>query len=203
MRKIITLLVLVLAAAMCAQAETAAELMKRAADRLAAAPSLTVKFTATAGDGSTASGTITMARQKFTLDMPGQRVWYDGRLMYSYNVAAGETSLTEPTPDELMEINPFDILHQWQRSYDARLLTAPAGQQRVQLTSKRKGSAVKRAVVTLSSATGLPAAIEAEMSNSATLKVKVTSAAVGKALPASAFTYPAAKYPGVEVVDLR
>lgn len=202
MKKILTLL-LVLAVAATASAQTAAELMKRAASRLESAPSLTVKFTATSGDGASAAGSITMARDKFALTMPGQRVWYDGRVMYSYSAAAAETSLTEPTADELMEINPFVILHQWARGYEARKLSPAAGQQRVELTSKRKGSAVRRAVVTLSASTGLPAAIDAEMSSSATMKIAVTSSATGKALPASTFTYPAKDYPGVPVIDLR
>ena len=184
-------------------ATTAAQLMKRAAQRLEAAPSLTVRFTATTGDGHSASGTIVMARSKFKLTMPGQNVWYDGQLMHSYSAATAETSLTEPTPDELLEINPFDILHQWSRGYDARMVKTANGAKCVELTSKRKGSAVSRALVTLSPATGLPTAIDAVMANSATMKIKVTAAEQGRALPASAFAYPAKDYPGVEVVDLR
>ncbi len=164
--------------------------------------SITVKFRTMAADASVA-GSLTICRERFKMHTPHLSTWYDGRTLWSYNDAARETSVTEPTADELMEINPFDILNNYQKRFVTKIARRSATSTAVEFTPKAKGSAVKSATLTLNSSTGMPQAMNITFANGSKLKVDVTSVAEGKAVAKSAFTYPANQYPNVELIDLR
>lgn len=179
------------------------EIMKRTAANVNGAPSMTFRFTATTGDGARTTGTLTMCRSRFVMQTAVQSVWYDGRSLWSYAPSAGETNLSEPLPEELLEINPFDILNQHASLYSIKKLSPVGKDERIELTARKKSMAVRRAVLVVNHATMLPTAIDVTFSNSARMSIVISSAQKGKALPASAFTYPKAKYPKVKVIDLR
>lgn len=179
------------------------DVLKLTASRVASAPSLTFKFTATTGDGATTSGTLVLSRDKFKMVTDIQSVWYDGSTLWSYSPSAAETTVSNPLPEELMEINPFDILSHYSSLYTVKKLTPLGKDQRIELNARKASTAVKKAVLVIDHATMLPKAIDVTFANSARMNVIVTSATTGKPLPASTFTYPKEKYPKVHVEDLR
>ena len=81
-------------------------------DRAAAAfnGSKSIKATfSTDIDGSTTTGTITIQGDKFHISSKEYSTWYDGKTQWSYSSASNEVNITEPTPEELTEINQMCI----------------------------------------------------------------------------------------------
>ena len=67
-------------------------------------------------------GAITMHGDKFLLTMFGLQAAYDGKTMYMYSAETDELTLTNPSAQELVDINPFlyakalvDVCHTTER----------------------------------------------------------------------------------------
>ena len=183
---------------------TAPQVMANTVKAINTAPSLQAGFTATSSDNERVEGTLCMRRDRFSMVTPQVATWYDGAHMWTYNKSAGETSLTSPTDEELLEANPFFIINQYSAYYKPRI-TRHAGESYViRLESTSNDAPMKSADITVNSSTWLPTKVAATFANGSSILIDITSMRVLKsALPASAFTYPADKYPGIEVIDLR
>lgn len=189
-------------AALCACAQSVESALSPVLGKLNGGKSVTVQFRTEAGDVSTA-GSLTQCRECFRMHTPQMSAWYDGRTLWTYNDAARETSVTEPTADELMEINPFDILNNYQKRFTTRVAHRSPASTTVEFTPKAKGSAIKSASMTLSNSTKMPQAIDLTFSNGSRMRIAVTSVSEDKGSAKSAFTYPSGRYPNVEIIDLR
>jgi len=56
------------------------------------------------------SGMFVLKATKFTLEMDESKAWFDGKTQWTYLKADNEVTITEPTVDELAQINPMAIL---------------------------------------------------------------------------------------------
>lgn len=180
-----------------ARAVTANEVLNKAAANISSAQSVSINFIV----GKT-NGNLTVGKEKFTFTSQGMSVWYDGKTQWALDKQAREVTITEPTAAELLESNPLKLVTSWSTNYTAKLLSAPSGQYKVELTAKRKGVAIRSAVVTVNAKTYVPKSIELNGSGGKTL-FTISSFTKGKTLPASQFTYNGANNPGVTTNDLR
>lgn len=199
------ILTIILAAVLpvAASAASAKQTLDKTCAKINGAGSVTAKFTAEY-NGAPVSGSITIAKQKFNMVGPDFGTWYNGNDLWSYSKQAGETTLTYPIGDELLEINPFDIIRNYSSMYTASKVSESNGQCVVKLQSIKQGQMVSVALVTIDTSTWLPTAIDATFTNGTSMKIAISDAKVSdKAPAASVFEYPADKYPGVEVIDLR
>lgn len=198
-RFLITLL-LIIGAAPVWGAQTAEQILGRCAEKLTAQPSVTIKFSLAFGDKKSNCELI-IAGDKYRLSSPDVEIWYDGSNQWSYSATDREVSITEPTEDEQMECNPFAILRNYKKAYDVRVVAG--GKNEVELVAKSKVSNIRKAVVTINPSTDMPSKLLVTMQNGRTFTATVTSATIGKVLPASVFTYDMSKYPAATVNDLR
>lgn len=180
----------------------AAQVVRQAAEAMKKAPSLQAAFTASSG-ASAINGSILLAGNRFRLTTPDLTTWFDGKTQWAYSPAAGEVNISEPTAEELMQINPFAIIAGMQTDYTPRRLKSPAGSDIIQLTPKAN-SEYRKIIVTFNTATKLPSEIAITTTDNSTTKISLRNISTGKKTPpASAFRFSPEKYPGVEIVDLR
>ncbi len=205
MRRIIYMLISLICSAATAQGQTSAsQVLANAIKTINAAPSIEAKFRAKASDGSNVEGTLCMRRDRFSIVTKSFATWYDGSSMWSYSESAGETTLSIPTDDELLEANPFFIIDQYSTYYKPRISQHANGAYIIHLEPTSKNAPLKSADVTIKEANWLPSAVKATFANGQAMHIDITSINVLKSpLPITEFTYPASKYPGVEVIDLR
>lgn len=191
--------------ALQALAIDADQAMAKAIAAVSGAPAIEADFVATAADGATAKGQMVIAREKFAMVTPEYGSWYDGTSLWAYYKHTGEASLTIPTAEELMEINPFDMITHSPAVFKSAMGADSGTTCTVKLTPLKPGaSAIKSATLVIDKSTWLPVSVHAVFSNGAGVKISITSARVLASAPAiSEFRFPQAKYPGVEVVDLR
>ncbi len=205
MKKCILLcLVCILGLAAWAQQQlNADQVLSRCSAKLYEAPAIMAAFRASAGQTSV-EGEMTISHEKFKMATSDYSVWYDGANMWSYYKSNGETYLSAPTMDELLEINPFVILNNFKNNYSAKVVQHQGGKYTLQMVPLSKTSQIKQATVTIDSSSWLPSSVTATFANDARVNITILSTTLINSAPAlSTFVYPAKDYPSVEVIDLR
>ena len=203
----ITKNILLLILAMCCllplqAAESATSLLERVADKIKGSKSTSASYTISA-DGHKQNGTIIIAGDRFRLSSPEINSWYDGKTQWTYSTHVGEINMSEPTPDELQQVNPFAIVNSFKNQYTASTLKSNSGEKKIRLTAVNNRNDIRNVVLTINSATLYPSKIELTMSNHKIVEIRLTNIRPGNTLPLSTFRFDASKYPGIPVVDLR
>ncbi len=180
---------------------TSADILASACREMKNAKSLKASFTVT-GNGQSSAGDITIDGNCFYLTTPEMTTWFDGKTQWSYSPAAGEVSVSEPTTEELEQINPFAIMDGLQKQFNGRRITAPIGTDRLELTPKGK-SDYSKVILTLNASTHLPAEITFTTTDRTTTTIKILSLSKIKAPSPATFRFNPKKYPLAEIIDLR
>lgn len=185
-----------------AAADNASQTLDKAAAKLRTAKSVTAAYTLSTSQGSSA-GTLTLAGDKFAMNGNQVNIWYDGKTQWTYVSADNEVNVSEPTAQELQQINPFIIINTFRQNYTAKTVSKAKNAQKITLTAKNSKTDIRSATVTINPATLLPSEIVLKMASGQTATIRISSIKIGNALPVSTFRFPAKKYPKAEVIDLR
>lgn len=153
--------------------------------------------------GYSGSGKIKVSGNKFTVMLPDVEVWYNGKDLYTYNKNTAETTVVNPTAEELRESNPLAYVVSAQKNYTITFSTVKkAGKYVLELTPKAKGE-IKRITLTVDKNTYYPEKIVVEPAKGSPITADITGFRIMKSVNLSEFEYPHSKYPKVEIVDLR
>ncbi len=203
LRSILTLLTLLLTLpSVSAAAPTASELIDEAATKLRSAKSVTIGFTATGSqEGQISKGLFTIAGDRFVIDSPEAKVWYDGKTQWAWTADGEEVNITEPTIEEVAQVNPYAILCSLRSRYKARYQGQPSART-VVLTPSMPDPPILHAVITFA-ANGYPSLMKLRTSSGENITINITSVTPGNDLPVSTFRFTPAKVPGAEIIDLR
>lgn len=184
-------------------ANNAELLIDKVAQKFQQAKSITADFTIS-GNGSTSAGNIIISGDRFKIKMNEISIWYDGRTQWTYSKPVNEISITEPTPDELQQVNPFAIISAFRKNYSATTLNNGNNTATLQLTPlSSQGEAISKVILTLNKSTLFPTQIVLTLDNGESINIIVNSVKIGNTLPLSTFTYNNQLYPNAEIIDLR
>lgn len=119
-------------------------------------------------------GSLTMQGDKFLLTMYGLEAAYDGKTMYMYSPETDELTMTTPTEQELLEVNPFlyakalvDVCNITERA------TQDGKQTIITLTPKDQSIGINRFMLHVRNTDWMPLKVEIkEGKKSTTLKLK-------------------------------
>ncbi|MDE6115431.1 MAG: hypothetical protein K2G49_10275 [Muribaculum sp.] len=185
------------------QAKSASQVMDSAAKKIQSIKSLSATYDMVA-DGEHMSGTLVMSGDKFHLSSDQIMAWYDGKTQWSYSADTNEVNVIEPTPEELVAINPFVIISSFKKAYTPSLLHSAAGTYKIHLVPKtKKGSPITDAVLTLSAKSYLPSNISLTLDTGSKLDIRIKSIKSGTNYPHSTFVFNKKQLPGAVIVDLR
>ena len=199
-RKLLILSILLVAPAMSAL--TATEVLDKVVGNFLNAPSISISLTAQAGKTSMA-GQLVMAREKFKYKSGAMDVYYDGTTQWTVDGSSKEISLTNPTLNELSEINPLAFVTSYKKNYSVSMVSQSGGTYTVKLTANKKSAFVRSAQVVVNSSTWMPTQVNAVLANGQSMTVRITSATKGKALTINDFRFNPKSKPDFEVIDLR
>lgn len=184
-----------------AKTTDAATILNNATNKFSSCKSISATFSII-DNGHSDSGSIIVAGNKFVVSTSLITTWFNGKTQWSYSKDINEVNITEPTPIELQQINPFSIISNFRSTYNAKGINSPKGTYKIVLSPKKSNQTIKSIELTLNSSTYFPSLIVINTSNSkATIKIK--SITEGKQLPSSTFIFDTKKYPRVEIIDLR
>lgn len=184
-------------------ATTAQSVLNDAAKRLTDSSGTTATFTILDADAGTITGNIAASSNKFTFSVNETTTVFDGTTQWTISHDVEEVSIYDPTPDEIQQINPLDIIRNWSKYYNAKLVNSPSGTQRVELTPKTADNAFVKIVITFNSSTMLPTTITMTMADGGSAHVEITNLKLNQKIPASRLTVKKADYPGYEFIDMR
>lgn len=202
-KRLFILIVGILGCACALQASEADKLIDRISARLNGSQALKAAFTI-AANGQTQQGSILLQGQRFHAETPGMSTWYDGTTQWTLIKQAKEVDITEPTPEELAQVNPFAIINSVKRQYKAQMGKDSGKAKTIILTPKTKASAYSKIVITTQAADpSLPAKISVSPRRGAAFTVAISKITVSKPLDAANFRFNSKRYPGFEIVDLR
>ena len=198
----ITSLALAILSAVCAEPKPS-DILDRASQAFRNAGGIEASFSMTA-DGHKSDGTLNLSGDNFKLSSPNMTFWYDGSSQWTYNPDIREVNITEPTPEELAETNPFVIISAFRMNYEAKRMPSAKGTYRIDLTPKHSvDSSVKRAILTIDSTTYMPSDIALTFEGDQTVAIHINSLVSGKNYTSSTFVFNSKLYPKAEIVDLR
>lgn len=184
-------------------AETADGLLKKAAAAINGAGGLTASFSLDYGQQKM-TGTLKASGRKFALQTQSTSTWYDGKNMWTYNAKTNETTLFSPTSQEVAEANPLSIVNSYSGTFTAAFAKTQAkGISTIVLTPKSKQTGYKSVHVSIPAGSSFPSKIVVIPSSGQKVTVTISQVKTNQKLAESTFLYPKAKYPKVEIVDLR
>lgn len=203
MRRLFSIVSLLMVALCVGAASSGGALLQRCAAKIKSAPSLSVTYTVSA-DGNTAEGLLVLQGEMFTISTPGMVSWYDGKSQWTYSDQIGEVNVISPTAEEVQQINPFAIVKSFSSSYSSeQVKSSSAGVTTLRLTAKNRKSDISSADVTINDKTLYPTRIVLTMSNRQKVTINIKNVKAGGKLPVSNFRFDVKRYPNVQVIDLR
>ncbi|MDE5807958.1 MAG: hypothetical protein K2H76_07550, partial [Muribaculaceae bacterium] len=186
--------------------ETAAQVLAKAAGKAKSAKGIEASYSMRSA-GRSITGSLKSAGSKFYVKAGSMESWYNGKELYSYNPSTKETTVVNPTPSEIAEINPLLYLSSYNQYFEpVYSKNKQSGKFIIDLKIKSKKTPVKpvkKITVFLNSKTYQPEKflITSLDGNVVTLTISKISYAAN--FGSSVFEYPNSRFPKATIVDLR
>ena len=183
------------------------QMLERAEKALYSSGATIVEFSSTMGDksgkmGATEKGMMYLQGDAFRLEMGTLTAVYQGGTLSYYDSSEATFTISRPSADELMLINPLYVLRSRAKGFAPQSLSVTSSQEVVRFTPQQKSN-ISRVVTTFQTSNGIPTQLVFTAKDKSVLTARVAKVSPRTAYAASFFTLSAKSYPGCEVVDLR
>ena len=193
-----------------AQAQKAQDILDKTAAKLKNSGGIEAVFEATAFKGTketgSAGGTIKVKGNKFKIESNSLTTWFDGKTQWTMQEGDYEVSMTEPTGVELQTINPYAFLEIYKRGFNYRMkkgtLSNGSTGYKLFLTADNSKQDIREIFLEVDSRHN-PVRVSIRQGKNQWVRIVVNSFRVSKSFADGHFTFPKAKYPNVEIIDLR
>ena len=142
------------------------------------------------------NGIIQLKGEKFMLKTSETTTWFDGKTQWSYMVRNDEVNVSNPTQEELQQINPYTFLYMYQKGFSYKLGTVKTYQ----------GKAVWEVILTANDKKQELESITLYVTKSGQQtrnEITVSAYQTGLDYADHVFTFDRKAYPTAEVIDLR
>lgn len=202
-RNFLFLLTLIFSTASLSGAETADQILKKASAAINNANGLSASFNIDYGT-QRLTGTLKTSGKMFVLQTSSSSTWYDGKNMWTFNAKNNETTLINPTAQEVAEANPLLLVNSYSMQFVASFAkNQTKGNKTILLTPKSKSIGYKSVMVTIPDGSNYPSMLVVVPSSGQTVKISISNVRTSQKFSNSTFVYPKSKYPKAEIVDLR
>jgi len=163
-----------------------------------------LKVTAAGGDTYDMSGKFVLKNEKFTVDMPEMKIWFDGKTMWNYSPQVNEVTITEPDKTEIASVNPLLFIKNVNQSCTKKIKeTQSSKNQTIILVSKTTNVDFEKIELTVEKTTNNPVTIMIYGKNKSIIEFNIKNQKIEKNIDNSVFTFNKNNYKGVYVNDLR
>ncbi len=164
-------------------------------------------FSFTADGASPFKGDLTVKDQKFRLKLGGQEVFNDGKTMSTFIKESNEVNVQDYDGSENSDFNPSRIYSIYKKGFNYRYI----GEQKVagkpvdviELTPEKKNTQVTKIQISVDKADKSVRSWQITDKSGKKTAYSISKFTPNVAVTDSYFVFDKAKYPGVEVVDLR
>ena len=153
-------------------------------------------------------GTIQLKGEKFVLKTTDIVTWFDGKTQWSYVAKNDEVNVSNPTQEELQQINPYTFLYMYQKGFSYKLGTVKTYQGKavweVILTANDKKQELESITLYVTKSTYEPVYIQLQQRGQKTRnEITVTGYQTRLNYADSIFSFDKKQYPNAEIIDLR
>lgn len=210
MNRIARALTLILGCVLSLSAQQPAELMARAEQILYGSSGATeatfrsVYYDARGAETGRMTGRMYLQRERFRLEYGSIVAVFSGKMLSYHDQDEQTLTISEPTAEELIQVNPLYFLRSRGKGFKAERLPDSKTMQFVGFTPAAGQKTNLRAVeVGFLTKTGVPHQITVRGADGGRLVITIGEVRSRAALPQASFVLSASQFPESEVVDLR
>lgn len=206
MKKLISLIAVFLATiAVATAANPGEQLLDKVVSNLRAKQTLEVDYEMSTG-GENFTGTMTVGTgNRIAVRSAVMDSWYDGTTQWTYNPRTNEVNITEPTAEEIQQLNPFAIVDAFRSAYNINM--APRREQSkfdvVYLTPKDTDADISKVEMAVPKGSSHPARITLRLKSGDVLVITLRRIIRGVKATPDTFRYREGYHPGATITDLR
>jgi outer membrane lipoprotein-sorting protein len=194
-----------------AQAVDAKDIIEKTSQKYKQWKGVDIKFTTHIrsdknGISESFEGTVVMKNDKFVLETPDMKTWFDGTTQWTYMPRTGEVNVITPTGSDLQFLNPMILLQRYQKDFNVSYIGESTSANAktaydIALTPRKKDD-IEKIELQIEKNVSLPVKLVVTMRNGMhnVIHVKEIKEAVHTD---DIFSFPGSEYPDVEIIDLR
>lgn len=199
MKKIQFLLIAFLLCCGVATAQTARQVLDKAAATVSNKGGVSARFSTNGSYGST-SGTIAVKGNKFHATTPLATVWFDGKTQWTYMKKNNEVNVNNPSGSSLQSLNPYHFVNLYRSGYSYTMKKS-GGKYEVHLTATNKNKAAQEMYIVVNATNFAPVQVRVKQKKGwGTINI---SNLKKSNLSDNVFRFNAKEFPSAEVIDLR
>lgn len=211
MRKLLLLFFVVLAIGVSAQNEQQAkQILLSSATNLQKTP-LKAAFNLTflnqrKAEKHSGKGTLVFSGKKFSVATDEMETFFDGKTQWVYTKAIDEVTITEPTEQELREINPLLLVSDCSRTHRIAFEKQPSEDQKfwhIYLYPLDQKADYFRVKIQINKADKLPRLLEISQKNGDIITFSASNFTKLEKADDALFRFDQKKFPSAEINDLR
>ncbi len=195
----ITAVLLALLLANISTAQTAQQVLDKAAAIIVRKGGASANFSVSGAKYGSTSGSIAIKGKKFFASTPEAKVWFDGKTQWSYMKNTEEVNISTPTQAAQMSMNPYTFVSIYKTGYTTTMKTVN-GNYEIHLVAQNQKRTVQELYITVSKSYILRQIKMRQGKSWTTINV---SNFKGKDQNDAIFRFPSKDYPHAEVIDLR
>ncbi|MDD4609577.1 MAG: outer membrane lipoprotein carrier protein LolA [Bacteroidaceae bacterium] len=210
-KKCPTLLFLLFLSIGCTAQDRADGLLQKCILLLEKSTGIQAKFTSTlrfsSGEENSSSGEIYLKKERFKIVTPRSISWFDGTTLWSYVSLNEEVTISEPTTEELNEMNPYALISNYKQKYTAHYQGEEVLHQEktycIKLVPQDMESDFSSIKVYLTVKDLQPLSITSRLKNGDNGTISIDTFHATEKLSNAFFHFPTKEYPTAELIDMR
>lgn len=200
MKKLQTLItIMLLAWMMPAQAQTARQVLDKAAANVNRKGGASANFSITSGKHGGTRGTIAIKGAKFRATTPEAIVWYNGKTQWTYMKKTEEVNVSTPSQSQQASMNPYLFITMYKKGYNLSM-TKSKGNYEVHMKAQNASRSVQEMYITVNSKF-LPTRVKMKHGKE-WMTINITNFQA-KNQSDAIFQFNSKDFPSAEVIDLR
>ncbi len=152
-------------------------------------------------------GTFLIKGDKYFLSILGTETYFDGTNSYSYMKEVNEVTIQKPEKDSDDFLKPSNLFTIYQKGYTShyvgKVLENGKNIHLIDLLPNNENVNYKKLVIKIEVKTNKLVAIQSIGKHGDNVTVYITKMQTNKQIPNSKFIFDKAKYPDVEIIDMR
>ena len=193
-----------------AQTDPAAiKILDRFSSNALSAPSVSIKFKLISDDlaensSDTLKGSVIISKENYKLELPNNKVWFNGKDSWSYLEAEKEVTITRPDKkDNSFQSKPSGIFTLHKNGYKTRLVDENSSDWIIDLYPENIKTEIIRIRLTIGKTSTDLKRIEYKRNDGVIITVLVSDYNLKLKPDNETFQFRSEKYKGVEIVDMR
>ncbi|HOW40814.1 MAG TPA: outer membrane lipoprotein carrier protein LolA [Bacteroidales bacterium] len=212
MKQITSLLLIILLRTYIVSGQTdpaAVKVLDKFSGNAQAAPSVSIKFRLITDDlaenkSDSVKGSVIISKDKYYLDLPDNKIWFDGTVSNSYLTNEQELTITKPNKkDNSFQSKPSGIFTMYKKGYKARLVEEKSDSWIIDLYPEDIKSELVRVRLVLGKAKTDLKRLEYKRNDGIVVSVIVSDYNLQFKPGPDTFVFSREKYPDADIIDMR